>query len=187
MAASQGRFDDARRLYEQVLAMRRRTLGPAHPQVAWTLASLAAVSSKAGEPAVALRFADEAAAVFDKSGAGDEPDRYPQALELRGLLQASTGRVHEGRANLEKALSERSRIFGPTHPLVASTQVSIAEVDFASGSTDAALTTALDAEREGRAHLLFTARYLPERVALAYAARRPRGLDLALSAALAGT
>ena len=113
------------------------------------------------------------------------PDRYAQALELRGLLQASTGRVHEGRANLEKALSERSRIFGRTHPLVASTQVSIAEVDFAGGLTDAALATALDAEREGRAHLLFTARYLPERVALAYAARRPRGLDLALSAALA--
>ena len=184
VAASQGRFDAARRLYEQVLAMRRRTLGPAHPQVAWTLASLAAVTWKAGEPAVAARFADEAVAVFDKSGAGDEPDRYPQALELRGLLQASTGRVHEGRANLEKALSERSRIFGRTHPLVASTQVSIAEVDFAGGSTDAALAAALDAEREGRAHLLFTARYLPERVALAYAARRPRGLDLALSAAL---
>ena len=58
-------------------------------------------------------------------------------------------------------------------------------MDFAGGLTDAALATALDAEREGRAHLLFTARYLPERVALAYAARRPRGLDLALSAALA--
>ena len=185
VAAAQGRFDAARRLYEQVLAIRRRTLGPAHPQVAWTLASLAAVTWKAGEPAVAARLADEAAAVFDKSGAGEEPDRYPQALELRGLLQASTGRVHEGRANLEKALSERSRIFGPTHPLVASTQVSIAEVDFASGLTDAALATALDAEREGRAHLLFTARYLPERVALTYAAKRPRGLDLALSAALA--
>ena len=81
-------------------------------------------------------------------------------------------------------MSERSRIFGRTHPLVAGTQVSIAEVDFAGGLTDAALATALDAEREGRAHLLFTARYLPERVALAYAARRPRGLDLALSAAL---
>ena len=185
VAASQGRFDAARRLYEQVLVMRRRTLGPAHPQVAWTLASLAAVSWRAGEPDLALRFADEAAAVFDKSGAGDEPDRYPQALELRGLLQASTGRVREGRANLEKALSERSRIFGRTHPLVATTQVSIAEVDFADGLTDAALAAALDAEREGRAHLLFTVRYLPERVALAYAARRPRGLDLALSAALA--
>ena len=82
-------------------------------------------------------------------------------------------------------MSERSRIFGRTHPLVASTQVSIAEVDFAGGLKDAALATALDAEREGRAHLLFTARYLPERVAFAYAARRPRGLDLALSAALA--
>jgi CHAT domain-containing protein len=187
VAASQGRFDDARRLYEQILALRRRTLGPAHPQVAWTLASLAALSSKAGEPAVALRFADEAAAVFAKSGAGDEPDSYPQALELRGLLQASTGRVHDGRANLEKALAERSRIFGRAHPLVASTQVSIAEVDFAAGSKAAALAGALDAEREGRAHLLFTARYLPERVALAYAGRRPRGLDLALSAALGGT
>jgi CHAT domain-containing protein len=185
VAASQGRFDHARRLYEQGLAMRRRTLGPAHPQVAWTLASLAAVTWKAGEPAVAARLADEAVAAFDKSGAGDEPDRFAQALELKGLLQASTGRVHEGRANLEKALSERSRIFGRTHPLVASTQVSIAEVDFVGGSKDAALAIALDAEREGRAHLLFTARYLPERVALAYASRRPRGLDLALSAALA--
>ncbi len=134
VAASQNRFDAARRLYEQVLAMRRRTLGPAHPQVAWTLASLAAVTWKAGQPAVAARFADEAVAVFGKSGAGDEPDRYPQALELKGLLQASMGRVHDGRANLGKALSERSRIFGRTHPLVASTQVSIAEVDFAAGA-----------------------------------------------------
>jgi CHAT domain-containing protein len=184
VVASQGRFDEARRLYEQVLAMRRRTLKPAHPQIAWTLASLAAVTWKAGEPAAAARFADEAVAVFGKSGAGDEPDRYPQALELKGLLQASNGRVRDGRANLEKALSERSRIFGRTHPLVAHTQVSIAEVDFAAGANDAALAAALDAEREGRAHLLFTARYLPERVALAYAARRPRGLDLALSAAL---
>jgi CHAT domain-containing protein len=185
VAASQGQFDAARRLYEQVLAMRRRTLGPAHPQVAWTLASLAAVTWRAGEPAVAAQFADEAVAAFDKSGAGDDPDRYAQALELKGLLQASTGRVREGRANLEKALSERSRIFGRNHLLFASTRISIAEVDFAAGSKEAALASALDAEREGRAHLLFTARYLPERVALAYAARRPRGLDLAISAALA--
>ena len=185
VAESQGRLDAARRLYEQVLAIRRRTLGPEHPQVAWTLASLAAVTWKAGEPAVAARFADEAVTAFEKSGAGDEPDRYAQALELKGLLEASTGRVRKGRGNLEKALSERSRIYGQTHPLVANTQVSIAEVDFAAGLKDAALAAALDAEREGRAHLLFTARYLPERVALAYAARRPRGLDLAISAALA--
>ena len=185
VASSQGRFDVGRRLYEQVLAMRRQTLGPTHPQVAWTLASMAGLAWKAGEPANARRFADEAVAVFEASGAGDSPDRFAQALELRGLLLARTGRVHEGRADLEKALSQRSRIYGPTHPLVASTQVSLAEVDFAAGSPDAALAAALAAEREGRSHLLFTARYLPERVALAYAARRPRGLDLALSAALA--
>lgn len=184
VASSQGQYDDSRRLYEQVLGMRKRTLGPTHPQVAWTLASLADVASKAGEPAAALQLANEAVAVFDRSGAGDEPDRLAQALELRGLLQANAGHVNEGRASLEKALSERARMFGPTHPLVASTQVSLAEVDFAGGAPDVALEAALDAEREGRAHLLLTVRYLPERVALAYAARRPRGLDLALSAAL---
>ena len=35
--------------------------------------------------------------------------------------------------------------------------------------------------RAGRDHLRFTVRYLPERQAMAYAAKRPRGLDLALS------
>lgn len=183
--AAQGRFDASRRLYERVLEMRRQALGPRHPQVAWTLASLADVTWKGGNPVLALRFADQAAAVFDASGAGDEPDRFAQALELRGRLEASTGRVREGRANLERALRERARIFGPAHPLVAGTRVSIAEADFASGRSDVALAAALDAERDGRAHLLFTARYLPERVALSYASRRPRGLDLAMSAVLA--
>jgi tetratricopeptide (TPR) repeat protein len=70
VAASQNRFDAARRLYEQVLAMRRRTLGPAHPQVAWTLASLAAVTWKAGQPAVAARFADEASGGVWQVGRG---------------------------------------------------------------------------------------------------------------------
>jgi len=186
VASSQGRFDASRRLYEQVLGMRRQTLGLTHPQVAWTLASLAEVTWKAGETATALRFADEAVAVYEQSGAGDDPDRFAQGLELRGLLQASTGRVREGRADLEKALSERSRILGRTHPLVARTRVSIAKVNFADGLVDAALAAALEAEQDGRAHLLFTARYLPERVALAYASRRPRGLDLALSIAATG-
>ena len=145
---------------------------------------MAVVDSKAGQPAAALRLANEAVAIFDKAGAGDEPDRFPQVLELRGVLEAGAGRVEAGRASLEKAVSERTRIFGPAHPLVASTQVSLAEVDFARGATDAALRRPLDAEREGRDHLLFTARYLPERVALAYASMRPRGLDLAISAAL---
>ena len=50
-----------------------------------------------------------------------------------------------------------------------------------SGDTAAAVRTALDAEAIGRAHLRLTVGYLPERQALGYAARRPKGLDLALS------
>ena len=58
--------------------------------------------------------------------------------------------------------------------------------DFALGATDIALSMALDAESVGRDHLRFTIPYLPERQAMAYAAKRPRGLDLALSIVAAG-
>ena len=46
--------------------------------------------------------------------------------------------------------------------------------------------SALQAEQAGLAHLRFTARYLPERQAMAYGAKRPRGLDLALSITASG-
>src|SRR5262249_17827791 len=73
------------------------------------------------------------------------------------------------------------RVFGRSHPLAAETRAALAAVDLALGQRDAALTAALDAEQVGRDHLRFTVRYLPERQAMAYAAKRPRGLDLALS------
>jgi CHAT domain-containing protein len=45
----------------------------------------------------------------------------------------------------------------------------------------AVLEAALEAERVGLDHLRYTVRSLPERQSLAYAVRRPRGLDLAIS------
>src|SRR5207237_1006965 len=55
------------------------------------------------------------------------------------------------------------------------------------GSYQPALTAALQAEQVGRDHLRNTIRYLPERQALAYAASRPKGLDLAISIAAVGS
>jgi hypothetical protein len=53
------------------------------------------------------------------------------------------------------------------------------------GERDAALQTALEAEAIGRDHLRLMLRSLPERLALNYAAARPRGLNLIFSVSVA--
>jgi len=186
VAALQGQLPRARGLYEQALAIHRTKLGAVHPQVAWTLTNLAKTIADAGDVSVALRQVEEAIAIFRKSGASDEPDHFARVLELRGILEARRGNFTAARPSLAAALTERERIFGSVHPLAAETRAALAQVDFARGASGDALGAALTAERAGRDHLRFTARYLPERQAMAYADKRPRGLDLALSIAAAG-
>ncbi len=142
---------------------------------------MAQAVSDSGDVTQGLQLIDDAAAIYRKSGAADEPDYLARLLQLRGTLEARTGQLDRARVSLEQALAERERIFGPTHPLRAQTRASLAGVDFARGAVSQALAAALDAETSGRDHLRFTVRYLPERQALTYAAQRPRGLDLALS------
>ena len=181
VAAARGQLKRAHDTYERALQIRRRSLGADHPYVAWTLTNLARTEADMGSMPLALRRLDEAVAIFKKSGALDEPDQFARVLELRGILEARSGRYRPARNSLADALAERARIFGGGHPLVAQTRVTLAAVDFALGNRDQALAAALDAERFGREHLLFTVRYLPERQAMTYAARRPQGLDLALT------
>src|SRR5688572_6998459 len=190
VAAMRGQLGRSRELYERALAIHRRQLGPNHPQVAWMLTNLArtvadgaladGVNAK-GDTAQAIRYVDQAIEIFEKSGSSDEPDHFARVLELRGTLQMRTGNMTLARISLTQALAERERIFGRAHPLAAETRATLAAVELARGQRDAALTAALEAEQIGRDHLRFTVRYLPERLAMAYAAKRPRGLDLALS------
>lgn len=181
VAAMRGQLRRSRELYERALAIHRRQLGPNHPQVAWMLTNLARTVADEGNTAQAITYVDQAIAIFQKSGSSDEPDHFARVLELRGTLQMRAGNMAQARISLTEALAERERIFGAAHPLAAETRATLATVELALGQRDAALAAALDAEQIGRDHLRFTVRYLPERQAMAYAAKRPRGLDLALS------
>jgi CHAT domain-containing protein/tetratricopeptide (TPR) repeat protein len=183
VASARGQLARARTVYERVLADRQRSLGPAHPQVAWTLTNLARTIADAGDVRLALSHIARAVTIYEKSGASDEPDHLARLLELRGTLEARQGNYSAARASFTAALSERERIFGRTHPLAAETRAALAGVSFRQGDGAAALDAALDAEQAGRNHLQFTIRYLPERQAMAYAAKRPRALDLAISVA----
>ena len=184
--AAHGDLARARSLYERALATRQLTLGASHPDVAWTLANIAQVMGASGDVPLALRRVGQAIDIYQRTGAGDEPDHLARVLALRGTLEARGVNFAAARASFGEALVLRERIFGAAHPLSAESRGEVAAADLALGAYDNALDGALDAERVGRDHLRFTIRYLPERQALAYAAKRPRGLDLALSIAAAG-
>ena len=84
-------------------------------------------------------------------------------------------------------MTDYAGLFANEHPLVADTTANLASVDFWSGRTADAAASALRAEATSLEHLRTTVRYLPERQALAFASKRPRGLDLAVSAATGGS
>jgi CHAT domain-containing protein len=186
VVAARGQPSRARTLYERALAIRRRSVGDDNPAIAWTLTNLARVSADSGNRTLAERSVTQAIDIYQRIGAADEPDHLSRALVLRGELEARRGDYAAARASFAEALSGREQIFGPTHPLTAETRTKVASADLALNFPDAALAEALAAEQAGRDHLRFTIRYLPERQAMAYAARRPRGLDLALSVVAGG-
>lgn len=184
---ARGNFVRARALYQRALAIRRKPVGAEdHPDVAWTLTNLAQLSFKAAQTQAALKYVDDAIAIYGRSGASDDPDHLARALALRVRIRTSSGDLDSAHSTALQALATREAIFGLSHPLVAESRADLAAVDFAMGDLDGALGSALDAERIGRDHLRFTVRYLPERQAMAYAAKRPKGLDLALSVVAAG-
>jgi CHAT domain-containing protein/tetratricopeptide (TPR) repeat protein len=183
--ASSGRSQEARRLYDRALLIRRNPPGSDQPSqtpdVAWTLTNLAQIDANAGSFDLARKQLTEAIDIFRRVGVSDEPDHLARALTLLGDVQSRQGEFTAARSTFLDALAERQRIFGRSHPLTAASRADLAEVDFAGGSADAALAAALEAERDGRDQLRFTVRYLPERQAVAYSDKRPKGLDLALS------
>ena len=186
VVASRGQRTRARTLYERALRIRRSRAGDG-PDVAWTLTNLARTIADQGNRSLALGHVEQAIRIYRERGVADDPDHLARAFELRGTIQLRLGRLAQARESLTAALAERERVYGPEHPLAAQSRALLARADFVAGLHDAALAGALDAERAGRDHLRHTVRYLPERQALAYAAKRPQALDLALSIAAATT
>jgi CHAT domain-containing protein/tetratricopeptide (TPR) repeat protein len=182
VADAQGHLDEARRLYLRALTIRRRN-NAAHPDVAWTLTNLARLSARIGRIDEAGRYVADAIRIYTKAGAADEPDHLARVFMLRGELEALRGNVRAARSSFAEALSARERIFGPMHPLSAESLARVAAADLVADAVPSALDEALRAEQVARQHVQFTVRYLPERQAIAYASKRSRALDVALSVA----
>jgi tetratricopeptide (TPR) repeat protein len=182
-----GQHREAETLFERALSIRRRLFGSNHPDVAGSLVSLARAKAAANQMPLAIREVREAVAIYGRGGRPQEPDYLAVALVLLGDLEARRGHNAQARAHFSRAAALRSEMFGAEHPLTAEATARLASADFVAGLAESAFSSALEAERIGRDHLRLTIRYLPERQALAYAANRPRGLDLALSISAGGT
>ena len=147
---------------------------------AQVLTGLGEVSELMDRGELALQYFNDALKVSRASG---DRVRAARGLFSLGSLAARQGRLSPARSALNEALSEYQALFGAGHPMAAEAKAALAGVDFSSGRAGAALSAALQAEATSLDHLRFTVRYLPERQALSFASKRPRGLDLALSAA----
>jgi tetratricopeptide (TPR) repeat protein len=176
--ASQGRHHQAVRNYERALRIRERAFGPRHTRVARTLTTLASSLVSLGQITRADTLAARAVAIWEEAKA---PDGLTEALLVKARIEARRGHAEAAHAAYERVLAVRLPLFGGAHPTIAEAEAGLASSLAVLGRRADALEAALRAERIGRNHLRLTAGGLSEGQALAYAASRPRGLDLAVS------
>ena len=91
---SAGKYAEALPLYKRALAIREKTLGPEHPEVALSLNNLAELYRVQGEYAEALPLYKRSLAIAEKALGPEHPD---VALSLNNLaeLYRNTGRIEE--------------------------------------------------------------------------------------------
>lgn len=178
----QHQLREASGLLERSLEIREKALGPRNAQVAVSLSGLASLRRAEGNRADARRLEGRALEIR-RAALGPEHLDVSGSYLMLGTLALEEGDVNGARAAMELALQIRERGLGEDHPQVAPPLVGLAAALARAGETQRALEAALRAEDISRRHLAVTARSLPERQALRYAATRASGLEWALSLA----
>jgi len=146
---AQGRYDEARALFEQAVNDGAGHLGEDHPGVEIARLRLAQLLYE-------VREVDEAEAlarrlVISFSGPDGDPIELPTTLALLGNLQTLRGEHAEAAANLERAIALRTETLGPRHNLVAESLNDLAVVRSQAGDAAGAaeaMERALDISRE---------------------------------------
>lgn len=176
-----GRPAAARALLEQSLRILERSLGPAHSMVVDARVELARLAIDTGD----LDAAAKQLAVVDRIGDAGKLDEVShfRATYVRGALALAEGRLESASASFAEAARGYAEAYGPAHPELALVRARLADVAWAQGDAPRAARLASDAETLVRDHLRLAMRALSERLALSYAATRPRALDVLLSAA----
>lgn len=167
-------FRRARRIYEAAAPENDRV-----PAMLNTEAALLAATGRARE---GLALAERSVAMRRRSLDPASP-ALGWSLETLGAGLWETGQFVRADSALSASLAILEQGWGEDHPLYVTAQFDLARVRRARGRGAEALALALDVARGRREALRLTVAGLPERLALSYADRWPRGLDLAITLA----
>jgi tetratricopeptide (TPR) repeat protein len=124
---NRGRFAEAEPLFERSLAIREKSLGGEHPDVAHSLNSLAILYKDQGRLAEAESLYKRALAIWEKSLGGDHPDLAAWLNNL-AILYVNQGRFVEAEPLHERALAILEKSLGGEHPRVASSLTNLASL-----------------------------------------------------------
>ena len=98
----QGKFDEARKLHEQTLEIRRRILGPEHPDTLWSMNNLAIVLGEQGKHDEARKLLEQTLEIRRRILGPEHPDTLESMHNL-------ASRAHSCRARRTRPASCMSR------------------------------------------------------------------------------
>jgi tetratricopeptide (TPR) repeat protein len=133
-----GRRDEALKLREEVLALRRAKLGPDHPDTIRSMADLANSYARAGRRDEALKLGEEALARRKAKLGPDHPDTLRTMAALANSYDEA-GLRDEALRLREEVLSLRKAKLGPDHPGTLQSMINLAISYAAAGQNERAL------------------------------------------------
>ena len=113
-----GRYPEAHTFYEKALAIREKSLGPEHPDVALSLNNLALLYDTEGQYPKAEPLYQRALAIREKALGPEHPDAAASLNNLAQLYRAQ-GQYAKAEPRHQRALAIQEKALGPEHSDVA--------------------------------------------------------------------
>ncbi len=115
---AEGQFGAAAAIWQEILTNVKKSLGPDHLDVAYTLTTLGELLEKQGKYSAIDPLFRRSLAIRIKSLGPDHPD-VAYSLNNLALLLAKRGKYTEAEPLLRRALVINEKAFGSEHPIVA--------------------------------------------------------------------
>jgi tetratricopeptide (TPR) repeat protein len=133
IAYTVGRYSEAEPLYQRSLAIREKTLGPDHLNVAGSLNNLALLYQVQGAYAKAEPLYQRSLAIREKTLGPDHLNVATSLNNLAGLYRAQ-GAYAKAEPLYQRSLAIREKVLGPDHPNVATSLNNLALLYRAQGA-----------------------------------------------------
>ena len=132
LATEQGKFDEARRLIQQVVDAEERVAGKNSPGVAYALVNLGDLDEQQGNFADAKQHFDRAYGILSAALGPDHPD-VATALGNLGAAYAQDGDMKTAKAYFENGLAVLTKVYGEQSTKLVDPLNNLAAVDDAAG------------------------------------------------------